>query len=169
MHWPNIEIDEVALAQYSLLKKYCVSWATLDINLLKEILDPNIEFDAPGIPFDIIGIDKVLDAHKVWFENLKDENSRNSSPFEENRKYSCYEVFTQLYPYDYKAIFPYMQLSYFVKDGFYKIYFFDILINPELSKITRIHTRHIKFLVNSEDYEEYVRSINESSGFSSNK
>jgi len=169
MHWPNLQIDEVALAQYSLLKKYCVAWATLDINLLKGIFDPKIEFDAPGIPFDIIGKDKVLQAHNMWFENLTSENDSNTSPFEENRKYSCYEVFTQLYPYDSKMIFPYMQLSYFVKDGLYKIYYFDILINPELSKIARINTRHVKFLVSSENYEEYVRSINESSGFSSSK
>lgn len=160
MFWPNIEIDEVVLAQYSLLKKYCTAWVTLDINLLKGIFDPKIEFDAPGLPFDLIGKDKVIHAHSLWFDSLACENGNHTSPFEENRKYSCYEVFTQLYPYDGKMVIPHMQLSFFVKDGFYKIYYFYIKLDESLSKIARIESRHVKFLVSSDHYEHYVSSIN---------
>lgn len=165
MFWPELEIDEVALAQYNLLKKYCVAWATLDINLLKGIFDPKVEFDAPGIPFDLIGKDKVIQAHSLWFDSLIGENDNHTSTFEENRKYSCYEVFTQLYPYDGKMIIPHMQLSFFTKDGFYKIYYFYIKLDESLSKITRIESRHVKFIVSAENYHNYVDSINESNGF----
>jgi hypothetical protein len=160
MHWPNLQIDEVILAQYSLLKKYCQAWINLDTDLLKSILDPKIEFDAPGIPFDIIGKEKVLQAHSLWFDSLIRENDNQISPFDKDQKYSCYEVFTQLYPYDTSIIHPYMQLSFFVKDGFYKIYYFYINLDESLSKIIRIESRHVKFLISSDDYEDHVRSIN---------
>lgn len=165
MFWPKIEIDEVALAQYSLLKKYTVAWATLDTNLLKGIFDPKIEFDAPGIPFDLLGTDKVFQAHALWFDSLAGENGNHTSPFEEDRKYSCYEVFTELYPYDGTMLIPHMQLSFFTKDGFYKIYYFYIKLDESLSKIARIESRHIKFLVFSENFEDHVASINVSNAF----
>ena len=165
MFWPDIKIDEVALAQYSLLKKYCVAWATLDTNLLKGIFDPKIEFDAPGIPFDIIGTDKVIQAHALSFDSLATENGKHTSPFEENKRYSCYEVFTELYPYDGKMLIPHIQLSFFTKDGFYKIYYFNIKLDESLSKIARIESRHVKFIVSAENYPAYKDIFNESNAF----
>lgn len=161
MIWPDIKIDEVSLAEYTLLKKYCSVWDKLDLEALKSILDPKVEFDAPGVPFDLFGIDRVIKAHSLWFESLLCENDSHTSPFEEDRKYSCFEVFTQLYPYDGKMIIPHMQLSFFVKDGFYKIYYFYIKLDESCSKITRIESRHVKLLAHSNHYEKYVSRINE--------
>jgi hypothetical protein len=160
MFWADISIDEISLAEYTLLKKYASYWKKMDLESLRNILDPKVEFDAPGVPFDLYGIDSVLKAHSLWFESLQIENEMHSSPFDEDEAYSCYEVNTLLYPYDHKFSIPHMQLSFFTKHAFYKVYYFYVKLDESLSKIRRIETRHVKFLVEANSFYENLSRSN---------
>jgi len=165
MNWPKITIDKEAMAKYYFLKRYCLAWINLDKEILKEILDWEICFDAPGVPFDIKGIDDVLEAHNVWFKSLMGQHDEIVSPFENEPNSSCYEVLTQFYPYESNRLDPYMQLSFFVLEQYYKIYYFNIYLNDNYSKIRRIETQHIKIKVDSKDYYEEVKKIQKNNAF----
>lgn len=168
MHWPEIELNKEMLAGYLLLRRYSTAWQTIDLSLLEEILDADVVFDAPGVPYDIVGLDKVLRAHKVWFDSLNDNDMSLRTANLERGKMSGYDVFTQMYPYDNQLVFPFMQLSFFVEEMFLKIYYFYVQLDKELRKIKEIKTRHNKFMVSVDQYAEYVKMINECNGMINN-
>ncbi|MBE0674355.1 MAG: hypothetical protein IH591_06810 [Bacteroidales bacterium] len=159
---PTISINENYLAEYTSLLKYTIAWRDLNTEALKEIFDAKVEFDAPGIPYNIVGADKVIEAHKVFFDNLRDQNNRLRNINGLASSQSCYNVITQIFPYEHKSGFPFMQLCYFTNSKFLKLYYFyvDLLKNQKVIK--RIKTHHEKFMVDSANFNDAVEQINTS-------
>ncbi len=153
-------ITKKALAEYTALLQYTSAWQNLDQGPLQAVLDQDVIFDAPGISFPVVGYNKVLDAHRLFFDNLREENIRLS----ENQKagqFSSYEVFTQIYPYENKGIYPFMQLSYFTEIGFLKLVYFFVDLDSGMGKIAKIKTHSTKFLVDPPNTKRSVRKIQE--------
>jgi hypothetical protein len=161
---PTISINDNYLAEYTSLLKYTIAWKNLNTEALREIFDAKVEFDAPGIPYKIVGVDKVIEAHKVFFDNLRDQNYRlrNINGLEPNQ--SCYNVITQIFPYEHKRGFPFMQLSYFTDSMFIKLYYFYVDLSNNQKEIKRIKTHHEKLIVNSANYINALEQINASYG-----
>lgn len=156
---PTISINENYLSEYASLLKYTIAWRTLNTEALREIFDVKVEFDAPGIPYNIVGVDKVIAAHKVFFDNLRDQNNRLRNTNGLAPSQSCYNVITQIFPYEHKYGFPFMQLSYFTESNFLKLYYFYVDISENQKEITRIKTHHEKLMVDNANYNDALEQI----------
>jgi hypothetical protein len=158
------KIHEAILAEYIALMRYTSAWHSLETGLLVDILDPLVEFDAPGIPFNVIGLEKVMETHKLFFDNLRDMDNQLIEKSLDHSCLSSYNVLTQIYPYECKGVYPFMQLSYFTQDMFMKVYYFFVELDEKLEKITRIKTHHVKFLVDTPKFNEQLHHINSFNG-----
>jgi len=152
------EISSIVLAKYNALLHYASAWRNLDLRPLNEALTPDVIFDAPGIPFNIIGKDKVVESHKLFFDNL---HCREVQLSKGGILMNSYNVITQIYPYEHKEVIPFMQLSYYTDCGFLKLVYFFIDLDKNLKKIRKINTHRTKFLVDSSNYLKEVSQIQE--------
>lgn len=153
-------ISEQRLAEYTALLQYTSAWRKLDLGLLKKILAPDVIFDAPGTPFSIEGIEKSIKAHALLFENLQDNDIRISGN-QSSRLSSSYNVIPQIYPYENRGVYPFMQLSYFTEHNFLKLVYFFVDLDYKLERISAIKTHSTKFLVNTQNDNQSVRRIQE--------
>lgn len=147
------------LAEYIAILRYTSAWRNLDLDHLKQVLSPDVIFDAPGIPFDVIGYNNVIEAHDVFFKNLREADKRLSEKGERVHTQSSYSVFTQIYPYEHKNVFPFMQLTYFTECGFLKLVYFFVDLDERLEKIQRIKTHRTKFMADSPDFKKTMKQV----------
>lgn len=159
MKWQGT-ISEQRLAEYTVLMQYTSAFRKLDLGLLKKILAPDVVFDAPGTPFSIEGIEKSLKAHALLFENLQDNDIRISGN-QNSRLSSSYNVIPQIYPYENRGVYPFMQLSYFTEHNFLKLIYFFVDLDQSLERIRMIKTHSTKFLVDTHNDKRAVRRIQE--------
>lgn len=162
-------ISENTLAEYIALMRYTSAWRDLDLKLLETVFTPDVIFDAPGIPYDIVGLEQVISAHKMFFENLQEMDSRLNDSNKEGSNLSCHNVITQIYPYENNGVYPFMQLSFFTEHSFLKLYYFFVDVDVSVSKILRIKTHSTKFLVDTSSYHSYVQQINSINGLTYTK
>lgn len=160
MYHPDINFTEIDLAKYSSLKKYSNTWKTLDITSLNEILTKNDEYDAPGVPYNIVDQEKILQAHELFFVNLQDINTKLSENGNSGMQ-SSYNVITQIYPYENKNVFLFMQLSYFTEDMFLELVYFIVDLSKSNSKIKKIKTHSYKLLVEASNYSKNLNRTQE--------
>lgn len=153
-------ISENRLAEYNLLMRYSSAWRKLDLGLLKQVLTPDVIFDGPGLPYNVEGIDKVIKVHDLFFENLKDKNIRISED-KGGRLNSSYNVITQVYPYENKGVYPFMQLSYISEHMFLKLVYFFVDLDKSLERISMIKTHSTKFLIDTPDDNKVIERIQE--------